>query len=339
MAKLRRILMWAGLIGIVLLTSLSVFGAFLGGERAGEFFNSIPLTVYWFVFAVLLITAIVVFRNMIRHPDLVAIHLGCVIIIGGAMWGSRAGHQIQAELFGAKRVPNGFVTVWANETENRIFDADGNVLGQLDFRIKLEKFWIEYYTPTFHIAIDSGDDQAESNIKKLDYEIGKPLDVPFTDIRLCVLACGRFPPGLGAMLEIVRGGKSVGILLLAKGDSDYERLELKFVFDDERQWSQAGSPTLFMEKPQPRDYKSRLVIIKDGREISRKDIEVNDPLHYGGYHFYQMNYDPYHWQYTVLSVASDAGLSTVYLGLLLLCVGVVLRFWLRPIWRAVKKTS
>ncbi len=40
----------------------------------------------------------------------------------------------------------------------------------------------------------------------------------------------------------------------------------------------------------PKDYRSRLAIIKDGKIVMRKTIEVNDPLKYEGYTFYQSSY-------------------------------------------------
>jgi cytochrome c biogenesis protein len=40
----------------------------------------------------------------------------------------------------------------------------------------------------------------------------------------------------------------------------------------------------------PKEYKSWLTIIKDGREVLKKTIAVNDPLTYGGITFYQASY-------------------------------------------------
>ncbi|MEW5854553.1 MAG: cytochrome c biogenesis protein ResB [Myxococcota bacterium] len=43
----------------------------------------------------------------------------------------------------------------------------------------------------------------------------------------------------------------------------------------------------------PLDFESDLTIItKDGREVARKTIQVNDPLEYGGYMMYQASYQP-----------------------------------------------
>ena len=81
-----------------------------------------------------------------------------------------------------------------------------------------------------------------------------------------------------------------------------------------------------------KDYKSRLVVQDEGQQIAEKDIEVNDPLHYGGYHFYQASYDVERGQYTTLRVKSDLGLWPVYSGFFLLCAGTFWLFWVQPAW-------
>ena len=70
-----------------------------------------------------------------------------------------------------------------------------------------------------------------------------------------------------------------------------------------------------------RDYFSDVTVIKDGKEVAGKTIEVNHPLHYGGYHFYQYSYDSEAGEYTILSVTSDSGLYIVYTGYWLLSLG------------------
>ena len=85
-----------------------------------------------------------------------------------------------------------------------------------------------------------------------------------------------------------------------------------------------------------RDYFSDLAVIENDKEVLSKTIEVNRPLHYGGYHFYQHSYDSEKGQYTVLSVTSDSGLYVVYSGYWLLSLGVLWQFWLRPAVRYIK---
>jgi hypothetical protein len=87
-----------------------------------------------------------------------------------------------------------------------------------------------------------------------------------------------------------------------------------------------------------RDYISDLAVIENGKIVAEKNVEVNHPLHFGGYYFYQHSYDAQAAQYSILMVVSDAGLSVVYLGYLMLCAGVIWHFWLRDIFKKTRKT-
>jgi cytochrome c biogenesis protein len=42
----------------------------------------------------------------------------------------------------------------------------------------------------------------------------------------------------------------------------------------------------------PKEFTSDLVVLRDGKEVLKKSIEVNDPLTYGGLTFYQSSYQP-----------------------------------------------
>ena len=79
-----------------------------------------------------------------------------------------------------------------------------------------------------------------------------------------------------------------------------------------------------------RDYISEVEIVKDGAVVAQKNIEVNHPLHYGGYYLYQPSWGEDHGSvYTVLTVASDSGLKAVYAGYAMLMIGLCWRFWAR----------
>jgi len=89
---------------------------------------------------------------------------------------------------------------------------------------------------------------------------------------------------------------------------------------------------LYLVQPvqQVKDFKSDVAVLEEGQTTARKVIEVNHPLHYGGYHFYQHSYDDVGGQYTILLVKSDSGLRLVYGGFLLLGAGVFWWCWARP---------
>lgn len=247
MNKLHRFEIWAALLLMVWLAALSVVTAFYGAQRTAMFFNSLPLVIYWLTLTGLLLAGLITFRRLIRLPGLLLIHLGCVFILVGAMFGSARGHHLRKKLFGIEKVPFGYMMIYEGTAENTIVAEDGTVLAELPFSIYLKDFRIEYYS---------------------------------------------HPP---ALLRKQKGGADI------------------------------------------RDYFSDVILLEGEKQIAQKVLEVNHPLHYGGYHFYQHSYDMEKGEYTILTVVSDSGLNLVYTGYVVLSVAVLWHFWLRHIGAYVKK--
>lgn len=80
-----------------------------------------------------------------------------------------------------------------------------------------------------------------------------------------------------------------------------------------------------------RDFISDLKVIDNGKVVAAKSIEVNKPLCYGGYCFYQSSYDHEKESFTILSVKSNSGIGLVFSGYIFLMIGVVWRLWFRAI--------
>lgn len=59
-------------------------------------------------------------------------------------------------------------------------------------------------------------------------------------------------------------------------------------------------------------------------------LEVNRPLSYGGYTFYQSGYNPDDLTYTSLQVVKDPGVPVVYAGFALMLAGLFIVFYLNP---------
>lgn len=93
---------------------------------------------------------------------------------------------------------------------------------------------------------------------------------------------------------------------------------------------------------EPKDFRSVLVIEdKDGRELARKEVSVNDPLVFRGHWFYQSNYDPKDSTVSGIMVVYEPGLWLTYLGFICLIGGALWMFYLKP-WlkkRAGHKTE
>ena len=82
--------------------------------------------------------------------------------------------------------------------------------------------------------------------------------------------------------------------------------------------------------PTIKDYKSTLKILEGDIVVKEKTIEVNSPLSYKGYTFYQTGYNPNDPKWTSLQVVRDPGVPVVYAGFLLMLVGLTAVFYVYP---------
>ena len=79
-----------------------------------------------------------------------------------------------------------------------------------------------------------------------------------------------------------------------------------------------------------KDYKSTLEVVDGGEVVVTKTIEVNAPLSYKGFTFYQSGYNPADPTWTSLMVVRDPGVPLVYAGFLLMIVGLTVVFYVYP---------
>ena len=149
MNKFRRAVMWAALALIILLIFLSIYGAFLGPDRAKNFFNSLPLTVYWLALALVLIAGVAAFRRLLRVPALLLIHSGCILVLAGAIWGSNVGHNLQRQFLGIDKIAGGRMVISEGHSENQVVLENDKQTRELPFYIRLKDFRIEYYKPAY----------------------------------------------------------------------------------------------------------------------------------------------------------------------------------------------
>lgn len=96
-----------------------------------------------------------------------------------------------------------------------------------------------------------------------------------------------------------------------------------------------------LDQPNISDYIATLTIVENGRDIRTERVEVNHPLRYKGYRFYQSSFDDRHvdeqgrWT-TILNVRKDQGSPFVWFGLALVTFGLVLGMYIVPKQVAVR---
>ncbi|MBN1975223.1 MAG: cytochrome c biogenesis protein ResB [Sedimentisphaerales bacterium] len=306
---------------IMLLFFLSIYGAFIGPEKAKEFFNSVPLSIYWIAFIILLSLGLVLFRRLIHVPALLFMHFGCIIILLGGIWSSEAGHKLQKKIFGIEKITSGLMQIHEGYADNMVILEDDNYY-ELPFALGLKDFRIEYYKPGFlYIHTRQGDYwkiPAEEGRKYTPDPSFGTIEIikVFTNFRIDLekrIAINDPSPGSNPALEVK---------VTPPGSQPLTR----YVFDSSRERMYSDDFAMAYESDIS-DFISELQVIRDNRVAAEKDIQVNHPLHYGGYHFYQQSYDDKEGKYTILKVVSDSGLTFVYAGYALLCAGIFWHFW------------
>jgi ResB-like family len=85
----------------------------------------------------------------------------------------------------------------------------------------------------------------------------------------------------------------------------------------------------------PKDFISKVTIIKGGKEIIARDIRVNEPLNFGGYTFFQSTYDTGEFKWSGLQVVNDPGVPVVYTGFILLIAGLMIIFYINPLLKSL----
>ena len=334
MNRFKRPILWAALITIILLVCFSIHGAFLGADRAQAYFNSLSLTVYWFALAALLVAGIALFPRLIHVPALLLMHLGCVLILAGGMWGSAGGQRLQARLLGRERIVKGQMPILEGTAENRVRIDDSDNLPELPFAIRLRDFRIEYYkSGTLMMQSRSG------QTWRMPAEAGRTLALggglgkvrvqrTFENFRMDISGDERVafdaPGGFNPALEVVR----------EKADGSTAR---RYVFLQEMGHMNPDADLMMSYVRGIRDYISELEVVEEGRVVKQKEIEVNHPLHYAGYHFYQHSFGQNDLgDYTVLMVVSDSGLRAVFVGYAMLVAGIGWHFWGRRVLAATR---
>jgi len=335
--RVKRLVLWAGLLLILLLTVFSIYGAFIGAESAKGFFNSIPMSAYWLAFAVLLISAIAIFRRLLCFRGLFLIHLGGIIILAGGIIGSQAGFKVQDKLSGTDTIRAGQMIINEGTTE-RALELEDGVIKMLPFAIKLVDFKIEYYQPgQLIIRTQKGEGFKISAEPGQKYVLGvDSTSSPQADLG-SVEIVRRFDNfkltregDKRIAIEDINGGPNPALEVRLKKPDGSETT--RYVFERFPGHARPDDNLQFSYRRSIKDFLSDVEVVKDNKVVTRKSIEVNKPLHYGGYLFYQQGYDSDAGRYTVLGVTSDKGLGIVFLGYILLCAGVFWHFWLRHIF-------
>jgi len=351
MKNLKREVLWGTLIVIILLTVFSVYGAFLGAERAQVFFNSIPLAIYWGLFLALLLAGCMAFKRLVRVPALLLIHAGCIAILIGGLWGSGKGQVIQKKLFSRDFVGSGYIMAFPGQqtSEIQVGEGENRQIKELPFVVAVDDFRIEYYDPEGEVFIEAPSVQQQWFMKD-DLKTSMDLGEQFGSVQIvntfkdCRISIGQ-NGGKTTAYNVPGSGYNPAVELLVTPPGGGQP-QTKYIFEKSPGHANQGSPLVFQYRHNRRiisDYISDVRILAnkgDQEAATQKAIEVNHPLYYGGYHFYQSSYGQDRGRtYTVLSVTNTTGLIWVFGGFLLMCLGISWQCWFLDIRKVLKQEA
>ena len=171
-------------------------------------------------------------------------------------------------------------------------------------------------------------------VESFPWELEKKYDVGNSGQQIMV---SKFYPSFGVKQSVVKRSDELKKPALFVEMDGPRGKTTEWVFAEAPQATAYKDGNLFLLYKQMgeniKDWKSKLRIVEGGKTVAEKTIEVNDPLKYGGYTFYQASYDPQNEKLSGLQVARDPGILLVYTGFFSLCFGIIFIFYIKPLLR------
>jgi cytochrome c biogenesis protein ResB len=244
------------------------------------------------------------FGSMLTHISFLLILAGAVV---RGMWGEKGVLEFRE---------GQTVTQYVTDREVKL----------LPFAIGLEKFEIETYEQAADQLLVTGNDRKET----LPVRLG--VEQKFGEFTLTVL---RYVPDFVVDMqtrEITSRSsqpRNPAILVAVNGPAYQNHRWLFAKFPDFGHGANASPLQMVYAASRAngpiKSFKST-VRLPDGEHT----LEVNSPLSYGGYTFYQSGYNHNDPSYTSFQVVKDPGVPVVYAGFSLMIIGLFVVFYLNP---------
>jgi len=146
---MRRFILLLSVLLIAFLVYLSILSAFYGSAKATVFFNSKGMAAFWLVLLIIPVISFFVFSSLRHRLGPLLIHLACIFILAGSLWGSQTGHELRSRYLDESRFYEGYLVLHEGFSDARLLTKDKNaVVGELPFHLVLENFSILYHPTT-----------------------------------------------------------------------------------------------------------------------------------------------------------------------------------------------
>ncbi|MBI9019359.1 MAG: cytochrome c biogenesis protein ResB [Phycisphaerae bacterium] len=341
---IRKTLMLISVLLLLLLIACSIKASFWGADKATEFFNSPPMIAYWITLTAVFACGLVSFKRLITKPGLFLLHAGCVLVLIGSMINSKKGHELLKNPKPVKTtmyIQEGSFSQELYDVGDDISSPHTKPLKELPFRMALDNVWNEYYPAVGTIEIMATD----KTKWEIPAEYGRSIEVdtvptdPEKKSEKLIIEVGRIyqsmsksyytqkniespesegPPMADIIITRPDGQKFIATVRPAFMAAQFDDDGLAFVYKN-------ADPLGVKE------YYSAISILDPVKHCQNNfKLEVNHPIHYGGYYFYQASVFPeFRPNFTILTVTSDSGVNIVFYGFYALIAGSFWHCWLR----------
>ncbi len=305
-------------------------GSLIVALRLDDIFHSL-----WFAgfvalfFASVLNSAIVRWPVRLKNVGYWTCHAGLLTSLLGA--GASAAFSVKGRV---DLHAGGEVARQVMVTKNGVPTGHAAALG---FDLKLDRFDLVRYTPEYRVAyydLTGPDARLKASF---DPEVGVKHLLPGGDsFRIKKL----FPeltsrpvavaPGQTPRLEYGTASdqmKNPAAILEVTVDGDPRETGLMLAARHDHVRTRQGALVFERREDEVKAFQSH-VTAGTGPGAQKALVSVNEPFTFGGWTFYQVNYDPKDPNYSGLEAVRDPGVNWVFLGFGLICVGVFYMFYL-----------
>jgi hypothetical protein len=327
--------------------------------RLDDIFHSL-----WFACLVALFGAAVVNSALLRWPlrlknaGFFVCHLGLTTSLAGAALSSYFAVRGRVELFADGSTVSQVLVTKNGQVKVGSYDANGQPVpatAPLGFDVRLDQFDLVRYATEYRVGYYEPrvleDGRVDWRLKaSFDPEEGVRHLLPGGNAfkveklwsayqpgnegagRVAVAKPGQPMANAAAVLQVMVDGESTASApLLALGQKNFVAVP-------------PGSPNprgfLAFEKreDEAKSYQSHITAIA-GTTQKKALVSVNDPFTFNGWTFYQVNYDPKNPSYSGLEAVHDPGVTWVFVGFVLIMVGVFYMFYVETSLKARKPAT
>lgn len=260
--------------------------------------------------------------KVLKHrPGVFLSHLGVFLMfVGGAVSGLFATHGVLPLETGVSR--------------SDFFLRDGG-MAEMPFRLLLKEFNIRYWDDERHIihllkkCEEPGHEDWDS---KETAEVKPGGEARFKSVDQSLSIVGFYPNfsmGENGPVSIGDARTNPALTVRRAGDKS-GRVSYLFANHPDFHGMPETDGVRFGYEYRPgriKQFESRIAVLEDGQERLERVINVNTPLTYKGYRFYQSGYDENNLNTSTLQVAKDPSVLVIYAGFLILMAGLTWAFW------------